>query len=277
MKLYSGCELARGRVAQHACRAGPRLRRRTWRCPCPGRHRVRPRARPASTGSPTHGSRRSTTGMPASRNGRAMSSARGYWFDCTPISPTSPKSPLRLKRAISAGMSMRVLVSSITSMSMLDIRAEHLPLGAVGGDAVDRGQRIRRDHRAPPADHVAVVVVVRRLDQHQLELAWRTRDCCEDRCPARTPVRSSMFGNVGKPRRTSALPCGHSPRVIIVCSVSSNKGKSARNGAVKPGIMRNCGRDLGASGGNGAIEYSPIPRFARIGWRNARSRKRSKS
>ena len=54
-----------------------------------------------------------------------------------------------------------------------DVRPEHLPLGAIGRDAVYGGERIGRDHRAPPADHIAVVVVVRRLDQEQLELALR--------------------------------------------------------------------------------------------------------
>ena len=33
------------------------------------------------------------TWTPASRNGRAMSSARGYWFDWTPTRATNPKLP----------------------------------------------------------------------------------------------------------------------------------------------------------------------------------------
>ena len=58
------------------------------------------------------------TWMPASRNGRAISRARGYWFDWTPVSATRPKLPWDRKRARSVGTSMRVLVSSITSISM---------------------------------------------------------------------------------------------------------------------------------------------------------------
>ena len=46
-----------------------------------------------------------------------------------------------------------------------NVRPEHLPLGAIGRDAVYGSERIGRDHRAPPADHIPVVVVVRRLDQ----------------------------------------------------------------------------------------------------------------
>ena len=37
------------------------------------------------------------------------------------------------------------------------------------------GERVRRDRRAQPLDHIAVVVIVRRLDQREAELAAR---CC---------------------------------------------------------------------------------------------------
>ena len=57
-------------------------------------------------------------GTPAARSGRAMSSARGNWFDCTPTNATKPKLPFSTNRAINLGMSMRVLVSSTASISM---------------------------------------------------------------------------------------------------------------------------------------------------------------
>jgi len=41
-----------------------------------------------------------------------------------------------------------------------DVPPEHLPLGAIRRDAVNGSERIGWDHRAPPADHIAVVVVV---------------------------------------------------------------------------------------------------------------------
>src|SRR5262245_45901187 len=50
-----------------------------------------------------------------------------------------------------------------------DLRPEDPALCAIGRDAVDGRQRIRGDHRAPPSDHVTVVVVVRWLDQNKLE------------------------------------------------------------------------------------------------------------
>ena len=113
------------------------------------------------------------TGIPASRNGRAMSSARGYWLDWTPTSATNPKLPMSPK----TGEKRRDVDPRVGLVDRRDvdgdIRPQHLPLGAIGGDAIDGGERIRRDHRPPPADHVSVVVVVRRLDQNELEATLR--------------------------------------------------------------------------------------------------------
>ena len=47
----------------------------------------------------------------------------------------------------------------------LDPGAQHPALGAVGGQAVELGQRVGRHRRAQPLDDIAVVVIVRRLDQ----------------------------------------------------------------------------------------------------------------
>src|SRR6266540_7276408 len=52
-------------------------------------------------------------------------------------------------------------------------RPEDLALCAIGRNAVDGCQRIRGNQRTPPADHVAIVVVVRRLDQNELEASLR--------------------------------------------------------------------------------------------------------
>src|SRR4030095_7972609 len=45
----------------------------------------------------------------------------------------------------------------------------HLAPAAVLAQAMERGQRVGRNVRAQPGDWIAVVVVVRGLDQHQLE------------------------------------------------------------------------------------------------------------
>ena len=52
------------------------------------------------------------TGSPAARNGRARSTARGNWLDCTPTRPISALPPaLRISRMIRSGWTRR-LVSS---------------------------------------------------------------------------------------------------------------------------------------------------------------------
>ena len=53
-----------------------------------------------------------TPGMPIARSGRAMSSARGVWLDCTPTSMTMPASAASTSAAIRCGRT-RVLASSI--------------------------------------------------------------------------------------------------------------------------------------------------------------------
>jgi len=57
-----------------------------------------------------------------------------------------------------------------------DVVAEHVARGRVHRQCVDAGQRVRRDRRSNPLDDVAVGVVMRRLDQYQLETSaftWR--------------------------------------------------------------------------------------------------------
>src|SRR5439155_21234622 len=43
-----------------------------------------------------------------------------------------------------------------------DLRSERMALGQIRRDAVEAGERIRRDPRFPPLDHVTVIVVMRR-------------------------------------------------------------------------------------------------------------------
>ena len=51
----------------------------------------------------------------------------------------------------------------------VDVGAERLFLGASGQKPVDAGEAVRRDGGEPPLDHVAVVVIVRRLDENDPE------------------------------------------------------------------------------------------------------------
>jgi hypothetical protein len=51
----------------------------------------------------------------------------------------------------------------------VDTGAEDLTPPAVLAEAVERGQRVRRNVGAEPSNRVAVVVVMRRLDQNQMK------------------------------------------------------------------------------------------------------------
>ena len=58
-----------------------------------------------------------------------------------------------------------------------DVGAKHALFRAFDGESVEAGERIRRNRRADPLDHVAVVVIVRRLDQDEAEPADNMRGC----------------------------------------------------------------------------------------------------
>src|SRR5581483_4355550 len=51
----------------------------------------------------------------------------------------------------------------------VDVRPQHLARAAVVTQPIQRGQRVRRDVRTQPRDGVAVVVVMRRLDQDEMK------------------------------------------------------------------------------------------------------------
>src|SRR5262249_13978384 len=50
-----------------------------------------------------------------------------------------------------------------------NVRPEHLTLSRIVGQRVDHCQRVRRNQGAPPLDHIAIVVIMRRLDEHELK------------------------------------------------------------------------------------------------------------
>ena len=140
----------------------------------------------------TRGSRRSPTAMPRSRSGRAISSARGNWFDCTPTSITMPAPAASISRAIRSGR-MRVLVSSKAWMSMVDVVTEDAALGAVLGESEERRQRVGRDRRAKPLNDVSVFIVMRRLDENETE------------SPARRAAERVRLGHEAAIRKRSAI------------------------------------------------------------------------
>jgi hypothetical protein len=71
--------------------------------------------------------------------------------------------------------------------------SKDLPLRAVGGNCLDGSERIRGDHRAPPANHVSIIAVVRGLDQDELKTSirrhWAASRVVQRRSASRNPGR----------------------------------------------------------------------------------------
>src|SRR5215831_16518187 len=109
-----------------------------------------------------------------------------------------------------------------------NVRPENLALCAIGCDAVDGGQRIRRNHCAPPAYHVAIVVIVRWLDQNELEASpWRHRDLqtmahdipCTG-CKTSLPVQPAGDTQYGANRNAQTfLQAEETPRLKTGCGI----------------------------------------------------------
>jgi len=51
-----------------------------------------------------------------------------------------------------------------------DVRPQHLALGGIAREPVQRRQRIGRQDRPPPDDRITVIVIMRRLDHDEIEL-----------------------------------------------------------------------------------------------------------
>ncbi len=62
-----------------------------------------------------------------------------------------------------------------------DIIAEDVALGAIASQAKDCRQRIGRNRGTKPLDHVAVVVIVRRLDENEAKTLHSARGCSRGR------------------------------------------------------------------------------------------------
>ena len=109
------------------------------------------------------------TGMPAARSGRAMSTARGKLVGLHADQADQPA-------ASAAADLLDDLVGPDAGVGLvpdgdpdLDVVAQHAALGAVERKAVQRRQRVGGNRRARPLDDIALVVVVRRLDQEKME------------------------------------------------------------------------------------------------------------
>src|SRR5262249_34242567 len=61
----------------------------------------------------------------------------------------------------------------------VDVGAKNLPRRGILREREDASERIGRNRRAQPLHHVAVVVVMRRLDKHQLKAPLATACGCQ--------------------------------------------------------------------------------------------------
>src|ERR1700748_1737389 len=81
--------------------------------------------------------------------------------------PAVGKNPLRNRGEIDDGVAL------VVDLELdIDVGAENAPFRAFRQQSVDAREAVRRNGRAAPLDDVAVVVVMRRLDQNDGELAF---------------------------------------------------------------------------------------------------------
>ena len=57
----------------------------------------------------------------------------------------------------------------------VDIRPQHLALGAIDGNTIDGRKRVGRYHRPPPANDISVIIVMRWFDEDEPENTPRGR------------------------------------------------------------------------------------------------------
>ena len=111
------------------------------------------------------------TGSPAARNSRARSRARSYWLDWTPTRPISALAPRRRRpRTMRAGTMWR-LVSSIAVRLIATSGPSTCRSAQSAAMPFRAASELDGIIAAPPGDRIAVVVIMRRLDHDEVELA----------------------------------------------------------------------------------------------------------
>ena len=102
----------------------------------------------------------------------------------------------------------------------LDVGPEHLALRTVHAQAIQHGQRIRRHSRLHPLDHIAVVVVVRGLDEDQFESAAAMR--AGGHASGRAPTQMTHRGyHLSRPR--TARPLSPAPVNMLEGSAGTRR------------------------------------------------------
>ena len=96
-----------------------------------------------------------------------------------------------------------------------DVGSQHLALCGVDREPIERSQRIRRHDRAEPLDHIAVVVVMRWLDQDQLEATLGSKAVGHPSGPVAIPIQ------VTKPLHPPVVKVTWTPPIRIAGRESS--------------------------------------------------------
>ena len=110
-----------------------------------------------------------TTGMPAARNWRARSSARGILVRLHADQPDKARARGADLPDRALDVDDRCCTRHRRRSSMSTSAPSTFCVGAFRQQSVDARETVRRDGGAPPLDDVAVRVVMRRLDQDDLE------------------------------------------------------------------------------------------------------------
>ena len=112
----------------------------------------------------------------------------------------------------------------------IDVGPQDLASPAILAQAVERGQGVRRDVRLQPRDRVAVIVVMRRLDQHQLEGRGLGRHVTRH-VWAPSVRECRRFGFVLHDFATGLGPAGETPSVSKGTHCRASAGKLSAHAA----------------------------------------------
>jgi hypothetical protein len=115
------------------------------------------------------------TGMPAARSGRGDIERAGKLVGLH--ANEDNHAALAAKRPDDAVRADAGVVFIDGLDAYIDVGAEDAAVGAIEHEAVHDGEGVRGNGRAEPLDDVAVVVVVRRLDEDEREVFARERVC----------------------------------------------------------------------------------------------------
>ena len=110
----------------------------------------------------------------------------------------------------------------------VDVGAERFFLGASGQEPVDAGEAVRRDGGEPPLNHVAVVVIVGRLDEDDPERPLIHCPPCST-AQVTAPLRPARACARSRPIRICPRPLGASPPILPVLIRRSKERSETAN------------------------------------------------